>query len=137
MHFIKYVNYKLYSGYIKLGDSNFASILSANLISSLVFMLNTLFFCNIYCAGTGNELRTLFKGFHLEIMLFILLFFILLNYLFIYYNKKYINIFDKMYQIDKKNVYSNLIFYVYYFASAILLGISFMWVDYNKNHPLF
>ena len=74
MFFIKYVNYKLYSGYVELGDGKFAALLSSCLVSSLVFTANTLFLINIYCICTGNHLKYLFKGFSLEVIVIIFIF---------------------------------------------------------------
>ena len=132
MYIIKYVNYKMYSRFIRQGDSISLALVSAMGTATLLFYSNLMLILNLYCIYENLQPITVLKNFGKIRALCLYFIIFLINFLLVYFNKRHVKIFDDIYHTDKKNKYSDLLFFTYFVGTFLMLCISFIYIDFKK-----
>ena len=118
MNFIVYVNYKFYERFLRQDNSEISALFSSVSFAPLPFFLNLFVLLNLWDIAicpipylrTGS--RTIYLTFYLALLL--------INYFYIYFDKRYLKLFSI---VKRKEI--KWLFPIYFWASLILVILSF------------
>ena len=133
MNVIYYINYKIYNRFLKQDSADSSAYWTTVMTVPLLFFLNIATLLNILCIFISKKPMLILGDNIKPKLLYIYFSIVIINYLLVYLNSRYIKLFSVIRRIEVSDFYYYSVSFLYPFGSYVLLIITFLILSYQEN----